>query len=154
MSVKEENNSLKYTKQALEDTQNKLLLTTQKLFESEDFRRKLHNDVQDLKGNIRVFCRCRPSNSNEYDKGLVEFSYIDEQTVVVHKQENMKHEFNFNRIYPPRSPQEAVFEDLAQLVQSSLDGYNICVFAYGQTGSGKTYTMIGDSEPDKKGKSN
>ena len=29
------------------------------------------------------------------------------------------------------------------LVQSSLDGYNVCIFAYGQTGSGKTFTMEG-----------
>ena len=28
-------------------------------------------------------------------------------------------------------------------MQSSLDGYNVCVFAYGQTGSGKTFTMEG-----------
>lgn len=35
------------------------------------------------------------------------------------------------------------------LLQSSLDGYNVCIFAYGQTGSGKTYTMEGPSVEDE-----
>jgi kinesin family protein C1 len=39
--------------------------------------------------------------------------------------------------------QTKVFNELAQLVQSCLDGKNVCIFAYGQTGSGKTYTMEG-----------
>ena len=29
------------------------------------------------------------------------------------------------------------------VVESALNGHNVCVFAYGNTGSGKTYTMIG-----------
>jgi kinesin family protein C1 len=32
---------------------------------------------------------------------------------------------------------------LDDLIQSSLDGKNVCIFAYGQTGSGKTFTMNG-----------
>lgn len=37
---------------------------------------------------------------------------------------------------------------LQYLVQSAVDGYNVCIFAYGQTGSGKTFTIFGsDSNP-------
>ena len=31
-------------------------------------------------------------------------------------------------------------------MQSSFDGFNVCIFAYGQTGSGKTYTIQGTNE--------
>jgi Kinesin motor domain len=41
-----------------------------------------------------------------------------------------------------------VFGDTKRLIESFLDGFNVCLFAYGQTGSGKTFTMTGSpSEP-------
>jgi kinesin family protein C2/C3 len=41
------------------------------------------------------------------------------------------------------STQPQIFEGVSHLVQSAVDGYNVCIFAYGQTGSGKTFTMYG-----------
>lgn len=46
-------------------------------------------------------------------------------------------------MYPQRGTQEDIFNELSTLIQSSMDGYNVCVFGYGQTGAGKTHTMIG-----------
>lgn len=118
-------------------------------------RRVLHNAIQELKGNIRVFCRVRPRTPNELGKPLCLMNFIDECTIEVGKSDGSdalscsgklrgtRQEFSFDKVFPPSAKQADIFEELSMLVQSALEGYNVCVFAYGQTGSGKTYTMEG-----------
>ncbi|XP_041366463.1 carboxy-terminal kinesin 2-like [Gigantopelta aegis] len=131
-------------------------------------RRRLHNMVQELKGNIRVFCRVRPLLENETlgNNGVIphmNFPDVDHKYLELEKldsslNESMlsssrrgqsKHEFQFDRVFQPEASQAEVFSEISQLVQSALDGYNVCIFAYGQTGSGKTYTMEGPSVDDR-----
>ncbi|XP_058453305.1 protein claret segregational [Malaya genurostris] len=118
------------------------------LFKANIERKDLHNAVMDLRGNIRVFCRVRPPLESELERLECGWKYLDEQSLEVYATDGSckRMEFSFDHVFHPRTMQEDIFENVAPLIQSALDGYNVCIFAYGQTGSGKTYTMDGVPE--------
>lgn len=124
----------------------------EKLRNEETLRRKLHNQVQELKGNIRVFCRVRPSLSSEPVNEAARIMYPDtgkdsKEVEILGPEEKSSlgnvttktNAFTFDRIFTPDTANTDVFEEISQLVQSALDGYNVCIFCYGQTGSGKYF---------------
>jgi kinesin family protein C1 len=126
----------------------------EKLRREETLRRKLHNQVQELKGNIRVFCRVRPSLKSEPTSDLTLMQYPDEaddakEINIIGPEEKgslggvtrKNNTFSFDRVFNPSTQNAEIFDEISQLVQSALDGYNVCIFCYGQTGSGKTHTM-------------
>jgi hypothetical protein len=54
-----------------------------------------------------------------------------------------------SQVFNMDSTQAEVFEGVSDLVQSALEGRNVCIFTYGQSGSGKTHTMYGHTgDPD------
>ncbi|KAK8931113.1 Kinesin-4 [Platanthera zijinensis] len=108
--------------------------------------RKLFNELQELKGNIRVYCRVRPFLLEENPK-LTTVGHIDENVELVlvnpsRERKGAHRLFKFNQVFGPTASQIEVFLDIRQLIRSVIDGYNVCFFAYCQTGSGKTYTMV------------
>ncbi|KAJ6393676.1 hypothetical protein OIU77_023000 [Salix suchowensis] len=109
--------------------------------------RRLYNEVQDLKGNIRVYCRIRPFLPGQSKKRTaVEYIGENGELIISNPSKQGKDSsrlFKLNKVFGPAATQEEVFLDTQPLIRSVLDGYNVCIFAYGQTGSGKTYTMSG-----------
>ncbi|KAG2396998.1 Kinesin-like protein [Vigna angularis] len=131
------------------DLQRRLADAEYKLIEGERLRKKLHNTILELKGNIRVFCRVRPLLPDEScsTEGKI-FSYPTSMETsgraIDLAQNGQKHAFTFDKVFTPEASQEEVFVEISQLVQSALDGY--------KTGSGKTYTMMGrPGHPEEKG---
>ncbi|CAL1386210.1 unnamed protein product [Linum trigynum] len=120
-----------------------------KFVEGAKERKELYNKVLELKGNIRVFCRCRPLNSEEVAAGAsmaIDFESAKEGELTVFSNGIPRRTFKFDSVFSPQANQADVFEDTAAFATSVLDGYNVCIFAYGQTGTGKTFTMEGTKE--------
>ncbi|KAI8018294.1 Kinesin-like protein KIN-14R [Camellia lanceoleosa] len=120
-----------------------------KYSEEQRKRRKLYNEVQEAKGNIRVFCRCRPLSKAEVTAGhetVVDFDAAKDGELGILSGGSTKKTFKFDRVYTPKDDQVDVFADASPMVMSVLDGYNVCIFAYGQTGTGKTFTMEGTEQ--------
>ncbi|XP_020518630.1 kinesin-like protein KIN-14R [Amborella trichopoda] len=112
-------------------------------------KKQLYNKILEMKGNIRVFCRCRPLNSEEIASGVsmaVDFEGAKDGEISVKANGGPKKVFKFDSVFGPQADQVTVFEDTAPFAASVLDGYNVCIFAYGQTGTGKTFTMEGTEE--------
>jgi len=123
--------------------------TLSMMYERElDMRVKLQDQVQSLKGNIRVFCRIRPLIGKELNAGETEsVKIMDEMTLKCEDPDTGKENtFNFDRVFDPDANQEVVFDEMRTLCLSAMDGYNVCLFAYGITGSGKTYTVEGGED--------
>lgn len=124
-------------------------------------RRQVHDELMDMKGNIRVFARVRPVLPDEKKMAeersgaggseiVTEFpSESGGRDIVVRREgsrEGSDAKFEFDKVFDPQSAQEQVFETVAPLIVSVMDGVNVTLFAYGQTGSGKTFTMEGTRE--------
>ncbi|KAH1113253.1 hypothetical protein J1N35_006631 [Gossypium stocksii] len=117
--------------------------------EEQILRKRYFNTIEDMKGKVRVFCRLRPLNEKEMlEKERKVLMGLDEFTVEHPWKDDKAKQHMYDRVFDDSATQEDIFEDTRYLVQSAVDGYNVCIFAYGQTGSGKTFTIYGsDNNP-------
>ncbi|THU58137.1 hypothetical protein C4D60_Mb03t11010 [Musa balbisiana] len=126
------------------------LIELEALYKEEQvLRKKYYNMIEDMKGKIRVFCRLRPLNEKEISEGEKNIvASLDEFTLAHPWKDEKSKQHIYDRVFNQSASQNEVFEDTKYLVQSAVDGYNVCIFAYGQTGSGKTFTIYGsESNP-------
>ena len=111
-------------------------------------RKKFMGELEDIRGNVRVYARIRPLSSTERAKteyfdaehpdGMC-LRFPPPELGEVLEAENPQNPgtfkpFKFNQVFGPGSTQERVFQEVAPLVERAMDGFNVCVFAYGQSG--------------------
>ena len=132
-------------KARIEERDRRIKELESQLLKSEEQRRRMHNLIQELRGNIRVFVRTRPflPSDGQATDSAIDVSPDGESLSIQDMRSGAPHGFKFDKVFPPSSGQDSVFKEVSDFVQSALDGYHVCLFSYGQTGSGKTHTMQG-----------
>jgi len=85
----------------------------------------LHNRIQELQGNVRVYIRMRPFLPT--DGATIWNSSIDilpdgESLTILGKQVGENHAFKFDKVFTSLTGQAMVFVEVSEFVQSALDG--------------------------------
>lgn len=116
----------------------------EKLAAESAMRLKLLNELQDIRGTVRVYCRPKPGATKP-------ILTIPTQDILIVNEDSRPVSFKFDRVFSPGTSQYEVFSELEEPIVSSLDGFNVTLLAFGQHGSGKTYSILGDRNLDETG---
>ena len=94
--------------------------TRQKGAEYESAGKKYWNEIEDMKGKIRVYARCRPFAKYEIEKGGKSVvSFPNEMSVAVESDRGAKM-FTFDSCFKDTSTQTQVFAETERLMQSAM----------------------------------
>ena len=81
------------------------------------------------------------------------YNHVQEDSGSKRSCRSQLYEFEYDHVFGSECCQENVFSEISQLVQSALDGYNVCIFAYGQVSSTAVhdllYTVCGTASMNK-----
>ncbi|KAJ3225947.1 hypothetical protein HK099_005880 [Clydaea vesicula] len=116
-------------------------------------RKKAWEQSGIVRGNVRVFARCKPAivfNQNKNSEGVV-LKVSSETDISVNLGFGSKIDHNtiktlpyqFDRAFNAESTQKDVFEEMKYAVKGAIFGLNLGIYAIGQTNSGKSYTLQG-----------
>ena len=138
--------NMKELKESLTKEQENNLKLLELLEKEKYLRRKINNRYMYLRGNMRIMCRLRPFLPNEIKnkKSQMETIVIQNNSVIINEDNKTPKNFEFDYIFNQQSTQEDVYEEVNMLIQSMVQGNNICIMSYGQTCTGKTYTIQGE----------
>ncbi|KAK7273162.1 hypothetical protein RIF29_14210 [Crotalaria pallida] len=92
-------------------------------------RKKLFNEVQEAKGNIRVFCRCRPLNKVETSSGcstVVDFDAAKDGCLGIFTNGSTKKSFRFDRVYTPKDDQAMPIEKTSEMGGGGDFSFSCC----------------------------
>lgn len=131
-------------KARIEERDRRISELEEQLQSGEQLRRALHNRIQELRGNIRVYVRTRPflPSDGSSTQSSIDILPDGESLQIQGKHVGETHSFKFDKVFAPSTGQDLVFDEVSEFVQSALDGYHVCLFSYGQTGSGKVSLRI------------
>jgi kinesin family protein C2/C3 len=140
-------------------------------------RRKLLDELQDLRGAIRVYCRPRaPATSSSTKKYQPTIDMVSNEVLMLHRDRSSlsslhtsdtatsSHSskavssssdstplcFEFDGILSSDMSQNDVYAEFEAICASVVEGYKVCIMTYGQADSGKTHTMLGEVHCNKK----
>ena len=140
-------NGLKESKTSYEELQSKLTKE----------ERELNQKIQNIKGNVRVCIRQRPSTQSKGELPVIQIEgkhtikLLPPSSSLKSQNQISEIRYDFQRIFGPTASQSEVYDELSDIIGDMFDGFNISIFSYGNTGSGKTFTIFGDDDKQSQG---